>query len=118
MANHYNRYPLKHFAATVADCMGLSLPEPYAPPINWASRILKDRLGGTADRAVLYHADAVGLYIWQKYPHLFAPVYQHTSLTLPFCSTVASFTPVAHASMYTGMDAGYTLNVNPSEPIY
>ena len=104
MANHYNRYPLKHFAATVADCMGLALPEPYAPPINWVSRILKDRLGGTADRAVLYHADAVGLYIWQKYPHLFAPVYQHTSLNLPFCSTVSSFTPVAHASMYTGMD--------------
>ncbi len=104
MADHYNRYPLKHFAGIVADCMGLSLPEPFAPPIDWVCQILKERLGGPADRAVLYHADAVGLYMWQKYPHLFAPVHLHTSLTLPFCSTVESVTPVAHASMYTGMD--------------
>ncbi|MBQ7683469.1 MAG: hypothetical protein IJT48_03175 [Bacteroidaceae bacterium] len=61
-------------------------------------------MGGTADRVVLYHADAVGQYIWQKYTALFAPVYRHTSLAVPFLSTVESVTPVAHASMYTGMD--------------
>ncbi len=104
MADHFNHYPLKHFAATVADCMGMTLPETYAPPISWASRILKSRMGGTADRAVLYHADAVGLYIWQQYTQLFAPVYKHTSMAIPFLSTVASVTPVAHASMYTGLD--------------
>lgn len=104
MADHFNRYPLKQFAATVADCMGMELPEPFAPPVPWVCDILRERLGGTADRAVLYHADAVGLYIWQKYPHLFAPVCRYTSLSLPFVSTVESVTPVAHASMYTGMD--------------
>ncbi|MBE6885041.1 MAG: hypothetical protein E7487_10585 [Ruminococcaceae bacterium] len=104
MADHYNRYPLKQFAATIADCIDLPLPENYAPAIGWVSNILKERLGGTADRAVLYHADAVGLYMWQKYTHLFAPVYAHTSLSLPFLSTVESVTPVAHASMYTGLD--------------
>ena len=30
MADHFNHYPLKHFAATVADCMGMTLPETYA----------------------------------------------------------------------------------------
>lgn len=104
MADHYNHYPLKHFAGIVADCMGMTLPEPFAPPVSWVTQILKERLGGPADRVVLYHADAVGQYIWQKYPFLFAPVYRHTSLSIPFRSTVASFTPVAHASMYTGMD--------------
>ena len=104
MADHYNHYPLKHFAATVADCMDVPLPETYAPPVAWASSILKERLNGTADRVVLYHADAVGLYIWQKYTQLFAPVYRHTSLAIPFLSTVESVTPVAHASMYTGLD--------------
>ena len=104
MADHLNRYPLKHFAGIVADCMGIALPEAYAPGLHWLSNILIDRMGGNADRAVLYHADAVGHYIWQKYTHLFVPVYQHTSLAVPFVSTVESVTPVAHASMYTGLD--------------
>ena len=104
MADHYNLYSLKHFAGIVADCIGLELPESYAPSIGWVSALLKERLGGAADRVVLYHADAVGLYIWQKYNNLFAPVYRHTSMSLPFVSTVQSVTPVAHASMYTGLD--------------
>ena len=104
MADHYNAYGLKHFAGIVADCLDLTLPESYAPSIGWVSQLLRQRLGGPADRAVLYHADAVGLYIWQQYTHLFAPVYQHTSLAVPFLSTVESVTPVAHATMYTGLD--------------
>lgn len=104
MADHYNHFPLKHFAGIVADCLDLPLPDSFAPPIDWISAILKERLGGPADRAVLYHADAVGQYIWQKYTDLFEPVYRHTTMAVPFVSTVESVTPVAHASMYTGMD--------------
>ncbi len=104
MADHFNTFPLKYFAGTVAGCMDIPLPQAYAPGIDWASDILKSRMGGKADRAVLYHADAIGQYILQQYPDLFAPVYRHTSMTLPFISTVMSVTPVAHASMYTGLD--------------
>ncbi|MCR4577779.1 MAG: alkaline phosphatase family protein [Clostridiales bacterium] len=104
MAEHFNCFPLKHFAGIVADCMDVELPETFAPGITWVSDILKARLGGKADRAVLYHADAVGQYIWQKYTDLLAPVYMHTLMAVPFISTVMSVTPVAHASMYTGMD--------------
>ncbi|MBR7041330.1 MAG: alkaline phosphatase family protein [Clostridia bacterium] len=104
MAEHFNCFPLKHFAGIVADCMDVELPESFAPGITWVSDILKARLGGKADRAVLYHADAVGQYIWQKYTDLLAPVYMHTLMAVPFISTVMSVTPVAHASMYTGMD--------------
>lgn len=104
MAEHFNKYPLKHFAANIAACMDLTLPDHYAPSIPWVCDILKARLGGTADRVVLYHADAVGLYIWQKYTELFAPVYAASHLTLPMVSTVPSVTPVAHASMYAGVD--------------
>ena len=104
MADHYNFYPMKTFASTVAACMDFPLPESYYPGVQWVSNIMKERMGGAADRVVLYHADAVGLYIWQKYTSLFAPVYQHTSLALPLLSTVESVTPVSHASMYTGLD--------------
>jgi len=103
MTEHFNRYHLKHFAGTIASCMGIEVPESYAPPIDWAASILKKRLGGEADRVVLYHADAVGMYIWQKYTDLFAPVYEHTTLNIPYASTIAPVTPVAHASMYTGL---------------
>ena len=104
MADHFNAYPLKHFAANVAEVMEIELPGTFANNIPWLTNILKERLGGKADRAVLYHADAVGQYMWQKYTHLFAPVYHHSNLSLPFLSTVQSVTPVAHASMYTGLD--------------
>lgn len=104
MADHYNHYSLKHFAGIVADCMDLPLPDAFAESIPWVSQLLKERLGGSADRVVLYHADAVGHHIWQKYTNLFAPVYQHTSMSVPFLSTVESVTPVAHATMYTGLD--------------
>ena len=104
MADHYNLYPMKSFANTVAGCMDFPLPDTYAPGVQWVSDIMKARMGGPADRAILYHADAVGLYIWQKYTNLFTPVYEHTSLALPMLSTVESVTPVSHASMYTGLD--------------
>jgi len=104
MPEHYNQYELKHFAATIADCMDIKLPITYAASISWVANILKERMGGAADRVVLYHADAVGQYIWQKYNNRFAPVYRYTSLAVPFLSTVESVTPVAHASMYTGLD--------------
>ena len=104
MADHFNLYELKQFAATVAECMNFELPETYTPGISWAANLLKERMGGAADRVVLYHADAVGQYIWQKYNNRFAPVYRYTSMSLPFLSTVESVTPVAHASMYTGLD--------------
>ena len=104
MADHFNYYPLKQFAATVADCMDFPLPNHFAEGIGWVSSLVKERLGGLADRAVLYHADAVGTYMFQQYPFLFAPVQKHTSLVIPFLSTMESCTPVAHASMYTGLD--------------
>lgn len=104
MADHYSEYHLKHFAGIVADCMGITLPESYAPSVDWVSNILKANLPAPADRALLFHADAVGAYIWQKYTDLFAPVYKHTSLALPFLSAVPSVTPVSHASMYTGLE--------------
>jgi predicted AlkP superfamily pyrophosphatase or phosphodiesterase len=104
MADYYNSYPLKAFAATVAECIGVEVGEEYAPSIKYLPPILKDRAGGIFNKVVLYHADAVGMYMWQKYTSLFAPVYKHTTLSVPFVSTVESVTPVAHASMYTGLD--------------
>ena len=48
MADHYNKYHLKHLARTIAECMDLPLPDCYAPSVGWAVSILKERLGGGA----------------------------------------------------------------------
>ena len=102
--DHYNALPLRHFAGNLAYCMGIRLPSQFEQPITWAMDILTDHLSFFADRAVMYHADAVPMYVWQKEISLFAPVYAHTQMSLPMCSTVESVTPVAHASMYTGVE--------------
>lgn len=105
--DYYNAIPVKTLAGNVAYCMGIDLPERFAPPVEWAMDALKARLkpGSAAfTRAVLYHSDAIPMYIWQQHPSFFAPVYQYTSLVLPMLSTVESVTPVSHASMYTGVD--------------
>ena len=74
MADHYNHYPLKHFAATVADCMGLSLPDPYAPPIRRASRILKERLGGMG--ITFESVSAAIKTVWNALCEFLAPVFE------------------------------------------
>ena len=104
MAEYLNDFHLTGFSGIVADVMGIELPSQFAPGIEWVSDKLKTEIGGNAEKAVLYHADAVGMYIWQKYTRMFAPVYKHTSMAIPFRSTVESVTPVAHASMYTGLE--------------
>jgi hypothetical protein len=100
---YYNSIPLCRIAATLARAMNLEQPLEAHPPIGWMNEIIKERLG-VADRTVMYHADAVPMYIYQKYTQIFAPVLKNTEITVPFLSTVESVTPVAHASMYTGVE--------------
>ena len=103
MADRFNCYPLMQFAGTVAACMDFPLHEQYAPPVDWVVTLMKEKLGGPADRLVLYHADAIGNFLFSQYPEYFAPVQRHFPISVPFVSTIESVTPVAHASMYTGM---------------
>ncbi|MDR2618157.1 MAG: alkaline phosphatase family protein [Treponema sp.] len=100
---HYNSIPMAKLAATLAGAMALKAPPKAHPPVHWMNEIIRARLG-IADRIVMYHADAVPMYIYQKYTHIFAPVLKHIEITAPFLSTVESVTPVSHASMYTGVE--------------
>lgn len=104
MSDSYNSIPLKCMARTIAETMDCNVPEAAAPAVDFAVDVLQKTAGGSVDRAVIYHADAVGMYLLQKHTQWFAPVYRHTQLSIPYVSTVASLTPVAHASMYTGLD--------------
>ncbi len=59
--------------------------------------------GRNADRAVLYNPDAVALWLYQKYTHLFTDAILSSDVALPVLSVMPSVTPVCFASMYTGV---------------
>ena len=104
MPDIYNTLPIKGVARTVAEVLGVPAPEGAARGLDFVVRALQAQLGGPADRAVLYHADAVGMHLIQRYTERFIPVLERASVCVPMVSTVMSLTPVAHASMYTGLD--------------
>lgn len=104
MAVTYNTICLTQTAATVAALMDFPAPRrPRSPSGScWTRR--GSRFGGApVERMLLYNPDAIAMWLFQKYTHLFAGAMLHSSLTLPMLSVMPSVTPVCFASMYTGV---------------
>lgn len=55
------------------------------------------------DRVFMYHPDAVAMWIYEKYRPRFAELEKRAQLRLPMRSVVPPVTPVAFASMYSGL---------------
>ncbi len=96
----YSHSHITQTAATVAHLLGIDPPRTAVP----ANPILTETLATPTpyDRVLLYNPDAVALWLYQKYTHLFTPALRHTAVTLPVTSVMPSVTPVCFASMYTG----------------
>jgi len=105
MSYTYNSVAMSRAARTMLDLVGVPAMECASPAISYVETVLRKACSGTNfRRAVIYNADAIGMHIIQRYTDLFAPVFENTCVSVPVCSTVASVTPVAHASMYTGLE--------------
>ena len=104
MSEVYHSIPLTRMARTVADILAVPAPKGASEGIAMAEKKMAAIFGGNAQRAVLYHADAIGSYLVERYTERFAPVFEHADIGIPMISTVMSLTPVAHASMYTGLE--------------
>lgn len=86
---------------TVAEIMGI---ENEGKTNSVLLSLAKEKLCNLkADRAVLYNPDAVALWLYQKYTHLFADAAVASDIALPILSVMPSVTPVCFASMYTGV---------------
>ncbi len=86
---------------TVAEIMGIENGENTNPVLL---SLAKEKLAGRkVDRAVLYNPDAVALWLYQKYTHLFTDAVISSDIALPVLSVMPSVTPVCFASMYTGV---------------
>lgn len=104
MAVTYNTICLTQTAATVAALMDFPAPAAAAEPIRVVLDAARERFGGApVERMLLYNPDAIAMWLFQKYTHLFAGAMLHSSLTLPMLSVMPSVTPVCFASMYTGV---------------
>lgn len=100
-----NTLRITQTAATIANLMGFSMDESADAPNALVLDAARSKLGNVpVQRTLLYNPDAIALWLYQKYPLLFAPVVRSTSVTLPVCSVMPSVTPVCFASMYTGLN--------------
>lgn len=58
--------------------------------------------GRKVDRIFMYNPDAIGQWIYEKYPNLLSEAISHTELALPMQTVMPSVTPVCFGTMYTG----------------
>ena len=104
MSSLYNSMPITSCCRTVCEVMGVDCGEKPADG-NPAVKALcqKAFAGRKADRALLYNPDAIALWLYQNYTHLFTDAMVSSQLAIPMLSVMPSVTPVCFASMYTGL---------------
>ena len=100
-----NSLRITQTAGTVARLMGFAMPEGADDANEIVLQLAQKTLAGKpVERALLYNPDAIALWLYQKYTHLFAEVIQNSQMALPVYSVMPSVTPVCFASMYTGLN--------------
>lgn len=83
--------------------MGITPPQHAAAPAQDLVAYIDEKLGGEkADRILMYNPDAIGKWLWTKYPQYLADVEDKTELDLSFWSPMPPVTPVCFGTMYTG----------------
>ncbi|MBQ8407903.1 MAG: alkaline phosphatase family protein [Clostridia bacterium] len=55
-----------------------------------------------ADRLFMYNPDAIGEWVYHKYPQLLSEMISHTDMEVNFETVMPSVTPVCFGTMYTG----------------
>jgi len=98
----YNSNSLTRFCATICKAIGIDSPACAEPAIDWVSEALGDLCKEGFDRVLIHNPDAVGQFLYEKYPDAFEPVLKHTHITVPFKTVMPSVTPVCFGTMYTG----------------
>lgn len=97
-----NEISLTKIAATIAEIMEVEAPQQADRSIGWLADIMKQMLDGKADKALIFSADAVPLWLVRKNTELFAAVYKNAPVSIPVRSVMPTVTPVAYAAMFSG----------------
>ncbi len=90
--------------ASLCDIMGIAPPKDALAKnealVSYARGVFE---GGCADKIFMYNPDAIGRWIYKKYPKLMRDLLEVVDVELPFTSVMPSVTPVNFATMYTGL---------------
>lgn len=99
----YNKSSLDTLCAALCYAIGADAPK----NANKANEALKNYVdqkfsGEKADRIFMYNPDAIGQWIYEKYPQLFNGIEPHWDVEIPMSAVMPSVTPVCFGTMYTG----------------
>ena len=99
----HNANSLDTLAGALAYAMKIEAPQ-QAADANPDLVAYVDQMLGTqgADRIFMYNPDAIGEWIYRKYPHFLKETIQRTDVEIPLASVMPSVTPVCFGTMYTG----------------
>ena len=99
----HNQNSLDTLAAALAYAMGVDAPECAAEANADLVRYIDSTFGkGGADRIFMYNPDAIGEWIYRKYPQLLKEVTARCDVEIPMATVMPSVTPVCFGTMYTG----------------
>ena len=99
----YNENSIDTLCGALAYAMGIQKPEECAEKnIDIASYMDKVLDGEKIDRIFMYNPDAIGQWIYEKYPYLFKEAEANTDIKIPLRSVMPPVTPVCFGTMYTG----------------
>lgn len=98
-----NNNSLDTLCSALCYAMGIEAPKEAAKPNTDLVNYVDEKLNGKkADRIFMYNPDAIGQWVYEKYPHFFTGVNERTDIKIPLCSVMPSVTPVCFGTMYTG----------------
>ena len=98
-----NETSLDTLCAALAEIMGIPAPKEAAPAVPALTEYAETVFGQEkADRIFMYNPDAIGQWIYEKYPQLFTEADAQIDLKVPYCTVMPSVTPVCFGTMYTG----------------
>lgn len=97
------RKSLDTLSSTLTYAMGIAAPEQAARQNETLTDYIDEKFKGEkTDRIFMYNPDAIGEWIYEKYPQLLMKAVKQSELEVPFCTVMPSVTPVCFATMYTG----------------
>ena len=99
----YNLNSLDTICGALTYAMGIEPPKEAAQKNPELAAFIDRAFGGEkADRVVMYNPDAIGQWIYEKYPYFCRAMERFADVKIPLCSVMPSVTPVCFGTMYTG----------------
>ena len=89
---------------TICKLMDVDIPASlHAMSLERATSYVHEKGGGRCEKVLVFCPDAVGAFLFDKYPNDFNVIQEISPLKIELQSVFPSFTPVCFASMFTGL---------------